>query len=51
MPTAMPEQPLIEQVGHHARQHHRLFARLVVVGPEVDGVLLEIVQHLDRAAR
>ena len=43
-----PRAPIDEQVGDHARQHHRLLARLVVVGPEVDGVLFEVGQHLGR---
>ncbi len=37
-----------EQVRQHAREHGRLLAGLVVVGPQVHRVLLEVREHLDR---
>ena len=35
-----------EQVGEARRQDQRLLARLVVVGPELDGVGVDVAQHL-----
>ena len=39
-----------EQVREAAGQHERLGERLVVVRPEVDGLLVEVAQHLHRHA-
>ena len=39
------------EVGNAARQHGRLAARLVVVGHPVDGVGVDVAQHLDGDAR
>ena len=40
-----------QQIRQHAREHGRLLARFVVVGAEIDGVLLEVGQHFDRERR
>ncbi len=40
-----------EEVRHDAREHGGLLAGFIVIRPEVDGVLLEVVQHLDRERR
>ena len=45
MPTAMPAEPLTSRFGNGRRQDRRLFGRLVVVGDEVDGLLVEIRHH------
>jgi hypothetical protein len=37
-----------EQVRQHTREHGRLLEGLVVVGPQVDRILLEVREHLDR---
>jgi hypothetical protein len=51
MPTAMPTPPLTSRLGNLAGQHGRLLAGGVVVGFEVDGFELQIVEHLDRGLR
>ena len=48
MPTAMPGRAVDEQVREPRRQHERLLARPVVVRPEVDGVRVDVAQHLGR---
>jgi len=40
--------PVAQQVRHLARQDGRLGARVVVVGLEVDRVLLQVLEHLGR---
>ena len=45
MPTAMPADPLTSRFGNGRRQDRRLFGGLVVVGNEVDGLLVEIRHH------
>ncbi len=40
-----------QQVGEARRQHHRLGRAAVVVGLEVDGVLLDVAHHLERERR
>ena len=47
----MPVVPLTSRFGNPRRQHHRLGLRAVVVGPEVDGALLDLGQHLVGDAR
>ena len=46
MPTAMPDEPFTSRFGTTAGSTSGIVARVVVVGPEVDGVLVEIGQHL-----
>ena len=46
MPTAMPDEPLTSRFGIGRRQDGRLFGRLVEVGDEVDGLLVEVAHHL-----
>ena len=43
-----PLGPVDQQVGEPARQHHGLGRAAVVVLPEVDGVLVDVPQHLHR---
>ena len=50
IPTAMPPDPLTSRFGITSREDCRLFARLVVVGNEVDGIFVYVGQHL-RAMR
>ena len=45
------ERAVDEQVGELARQDGRLHEPVVVVGLEVDGAKLEIVEHVDRGLR
>ena len=45
MPTAIPEEPFTSRLGSGG-QDERLLARLVVVGAEVDGVRVDVAQHL-----
>ena len=45
MPTAMPPAPLTRRLGKARRQHHRLALGIVVVGLEIDGVLVEILDQ------
>ena len=40
-----------QQVGVARRQHHRLLGPAVVVGLEVDGLLLDVADHLERERR
>ena len=40
-----------QQVRHARRQHQRLLLRAVVVGAEIDGVLVDVGQHLVRDLR
>ncbi len=51
IPTAIPAVPLTSRFGKPGRQHDRLLLRLVVVGAEVDGVGLDVAQHLCRQPR
>ena len=46
MPTAMPDEPLIEQVGQPRRQHRRLLLLAVVVRHEIDGFLVDVGEQL-----
>ena len=46
MPTAMPERAVDEQVREAARQHVGLEGLAVVVGAEVDGLLVDVAHHL-----
>ena len=46
MPTAIPADPLTSRFGNGRRQNGRLLRRLVVVGREVDGLLVEIRHHV-----
>ena len=48
MPTAMPEAPLASRLGKLAGKHRRLLLAAVVVGAEVDGVLVDAVEQLRR---
>ena len=48
MPTAMPELPLTSRLGSRAGQADRLAALAVVGGAELDRVLVELAQHVDR---
>ena len=50
MPTAMPDEPLTSRFGHLGRQDRRLLEPVVEVGLEVDGVLVDVLQHRDRDA-
>ena len=45
MPTAMPAEPLTSRFGNVVGQDRRLFRGLVVVGDEVDGLLVEVRHH------
>ena len=49
-PDRDPGGAVDEQVREPRRQHQRLGLRLVVVGPEVDGVGVDVAQHLGRQA-
>ncbi len=40
-----------EQVGKARRQHHRLLLRAVVIGLEVDGILVDVVEQRHRRPR
>ena len=51
MPTAMPELPLTSSCGSRAGQHHRLFGLVVEVGDELDGLFVDVHQHVERGAR
>ncbi len=46
MPTAMPDGAVHQQVGKAGREGLRLLQRIVEVGDEVDGVLVDVAQHL-----
>ena len=48
MPTAMPVRAVDDQVGDRRRQHRRLELAAVVVGLEVDGVLVDRGGHRHR---
>ena len=48
MPTAMPLDPLISRLGTFDGQDRRLLQPVVEVGLEVDGVLVDVLQHRDR---
>ena len=50
-PHGDPGRAIDEQVGETRRQRQRLLLGLVVVGPEVDGVGLDLAQHLGGEAR
>ncbi len=45
MPTAMPDEPLISRLGTRVGQDLRLHLAVVVVGPEIDGFLVDILQQ------
>ena len=45
MPTAMPPPPLTRRFGNFAGRTRRLASGIVVVGAEIDGVLVEVVEH------
>ena len=47
----MPDEPFTSRFGHARRQHDRLGARVVVVRDEVDGLAVEVGEHLGRDAR
>ncbi len=47
-PDRDPRRPVDQQVGVARRQHRRLLRAPVVVGLEVDGVLLDVADHLQR---
>ena len=51
MPTAMPPAPLTSKFGKARRQHRRLALVAVVVGLEVDGVLVDVVEQRHRRLR
>jgi hypothetical protein len=46
-----PLRPVDQEVGEPAGQHHRLVGTPVVVGPDIDGVLVDVAQHLHRQRR
>ena len=46
MPTAMPAEPLTSRFGNRAGQDRRLLGAAVVVGLEVDGLLVDVADHL-----
>ena len=50
MPTAMPLRAVDQQVGDLGREDRRLLQPVVEVGLEVDGVLVDVLQHRDRDA-
>ena len=50
-PDRDPGGAVDEQVRKPGRQHNRLLLRLVVVGAEVDGVGVDVAQHLGGEAR
>ncbi len=45
MPTAMPDDAIGEQVGEIGGQHRRLLLAPVVIGAEIDGVLVDAVEQ------
>ena len=45
MPTAMPDEPLISRFGHARRQHFRLLLAIVVIGPEIDGLFVDVLEQ------
>ena len=47
----MPSRAVDQQVGEPRRQDRRLLRTAVVVRPEVDGVLVDVAQHLHRQRR
>src|SRR4030095_11779534 len=51
MPTAMPDEPLTSRVGEAGGRDERFVVAPVVVGHEVDGVHVEVAQHLHGQAR
>ena len=50
IPTAIPEEPLTSRFGNRAGRTSGSCVRLVVVGAEVDGVGVDVAQHLGREA-
>ena len=48
MPTAMPAEPLTSRFGKRAGRTSGSWLLPVVVGPEVDGVRVDVAQHLGR---
>ena len=51
MPTAMPPAPFTSRFGNRAGQHERLLLVAVVVRHEVDGLLVDVAEHLHRERR
>ena len=51
MPTAMPAEPLTSRLGKRAGRTDRLLGAAVVVGLEVDGVLVDVADHLQGQRR
>ncbi len=51
MPTAMPAAPLAKQVGKPRRQDDRLLVLAVIGRAEIDGILVEPVEHRLRDRR
>ena len=45
MPTAMPPAPLTRRFGKFGRQHRRFAVAAVVIGLEIDGVLVDVVEQ------
>ena len=46
IPTAIPDEPFTRRVREARRQDERLLARLVVVQAELDGVRVDVAEHL-----
>ena len=51
MPTAMPDDPLTSEIRNRRRKNLRLHEPVVEVRREIDGVLVDVGQHLHRDAR
>jgi hypothetical protein len=51
MPTAMPEEPLTSRFGNPRRQHRGLALGLVVVGREIDRLLVDVGEQFVGDAR
>ena len=51
MPTAMPAEPLTSRFGNRPGRTVRLLRAAVVVGREVDGLLVDVAHHLHRERR
>jgi hypothetical protein len=45
MPTAIPPAPLTRRFGKFGRQHRRFAVAAVVVGLEIDGILVDVVEQ------
>ena len=48
MPTAMPDEPLTTRFGMPGRKDRRLLQPVVEVRREIDGVLVDVGEHLHR---